>query len=403
VRTLFLSPRLPYPLDTGMSQRIYHLLKAAAAVSEVTLVCPAPGGESCAELDALRALGVRALPYAAESIAWRKDCRRARGLQLAKAALRYAHPLQPSVVSGSASAEARRLVRGLGSEPFDLVWAERPHMSPLVHEMKAARRVIIDLDDIEHRKMRRLLACDGFHAHNLPVWLDYWKLRRLEHGLARRYEVAVCSTQDRDLMAGGKRVWVIPNGVDVPPPPCDVMPPKPVFVFVGSMDYGPNADAVKFFVREVWPRIEAVLPEAEFLIVGREPTAEVQALARHNILVTGAVSAVAPYLRRAIAMVAPIRVGGGTRIKILEALAHGTPVVSSRVGAEGLEVEPGRHLLLADTPEDMAAAALLLYHDGELRRQLATAGYKLVSEKYDWRRIENLVQEIIMPAPPLNA
>jgi glycosyltransferase involved in cell wall biosynthesis len=157
-----------------------------------------------------------------------------------------------------------------------------------------------------------------------------------------------------------------------------------------------NADAAQFFVRRILPRIQRVVPDVRTMIVGSNPTQAVRELQDDpSVTVTGTVPTVEPFLREASMSVVPIRFGGGTRIKILESLAHGVPVVSTRVGAEGLEVEDGRHLLLADSAADFADACLRLLRDGAQCAALSREGLKLVQARYDWRVIEQEVEHVV--------
>jgi glycosyltransferase involved in cell wall biosynthesis len=163
------------------------------------------------------------------------------------------------------------------------------------------------------------------------------------------------------------------------------------------MDYQPNVDAVRFFAREVLPLIHGKFPEARFVIVGRSPSPGVQELNDGTkIVVTGTVPEVEPYLQHAMVVVAPLRVGGGTRIKILEAMAHQRPVVATRIGAEGLEVESGKHLLIADTAPGLADACICLLRDREMGRQMSARALDLVREKYDWSKIRRAASRIIL-------
>ena len=156
-------------------------------------------------------------------------------------------------------------------------------------------------------------------------------------------------------------------------------------VFVGAMDYHANIDGAVFFAREVWPQVAARLPDAVFTIVGRNPSEAVSPLARgERIEVTGTVPDVRPYYRSALIAVAPLRVGGGTRLKILEAMAAGVPVVSTTLGAEGLTALPNVDYLLADTGEAVAEAILELARDPLRRARIAAAGHELVRRRYDW-------------------
>jgi glycosyltransferase involved in cell wall biosynthesis len=156
-------------------------------------------------------------------------------------------------------------------------------------------------------------------------------------------------------------------------------------VFVGSMDFHPNVDAAAYFGREVWPEIHAAAPGLQFVIVGSRPVAAVRQLAKlPGVTVTGTVEDVRPYYRKALVAVAPLRIAGGTRLKILEAMAAGVPVVASRIGAEGLEVKPGQDLLVGDTPGEIAAAVSRLHGSPALWGQLSGRGRELVAARYDW-------------------
>jgi len=155
-------------------------------------------------------------------------------------------------------------------------------------------------------------------------------------------------------------------------------------VFLGSMDYGPNVEAVLRFAREVLPRIRAVRPETVLSIVGGDPLPEVRALASEAIEVTGRVPAVQPHLEGASALVVPLRIGGGTRLKIVEALALGTPVVSTVIGAQGLGLEHEKHLLLADDAADFAAATLRVLDDPQGAGRMGERGRAYVHEHFRW-------------------
>jgi glycosyltransferase involved in cell wall biosynthesis len=187
----------------------------------------------------------------------------------------------------------------------------------------------------------------------------------------------------------GVQIHVIPNGVDTSTiagrsPAGTAASTRQTLLFVGSMDYHANSDAVIWFCREIWPRLAAEFPHLDFKIVGRNPPAAVRALASPRILITGTVEDVRPFYHHAFAVLVPLRVGGGTRLKILEAMAAGVPVISTRLGAEGLAVAHGRELLLADTADEMAASIRMLLSDEVLRAALCKAARALVETQYDW-------------------
>ena len=165
---------------------------------------------------------------------------------------------------------------------------------------------------------------------------------------------------------------------------------KIILLFIGTMTYGPNEDAAIYFCKEILPALKEKFPGmVELLIVGRGPSPAVSALGKDPaVKVTGGVDSVEPYYEKAHVVIAPIRFGGGTRIKILEALAFGRPVVSTTIGAEGLDLKPSRDILIADTPEDFALACIQLAFDDELRQRIAESGRKRFSELYEADRVQ---------------
>jgi len=167
-------------------------------------------------------------------------------------------------------------------------------------------------------------------------------------------------------------------------------------LFSGAMDYHANVEAAAWFAAEAWPAIHEAAPGTVLTIVGRNPAPAVRELAaRPGIEVTGTVAEVIPYYHEALVAVVPLRVGGGTRIKILEAMAAGVPVVSTTLGAEGLAAQPGEHYLLADTGRDLAAAVTAVLRDGPLGRRLTEAARELVRRRYDWAPLgDRLAEEL---------
>jgi glycosyltransferase involved in cell wall biosynthesis len=227
---------------------------------------------------------------------------------------------------------------------------------------------------------------------------DRWLWRREARLLSERepmelslcQRILACSERERDTFLSKEsalEVRVIPNGVDTGAivPVADPAANAPELVFVGDLAYGPNADAAESFASEVLPKVRAEQPAASFRVVGRNPTAALRA--SEGVEVTGFVEDVGAELSRARAFVCPIRYGSGTRLKLFEAFAAGLPVVSTRLGAEGIDCVDGEHLLLADTPEDQAAAILRVLDDDELTRGLGRAARALAIKRYDWHEI----------------
>ena len=195
-------------------------------------------------------------------------------------------------------------------------------------------------------------------------------------------------------MFGGKSAVVIPNGIAIDAYteaeiraaaarfPVSIEPPY--LLFVGSMDYHANIDGVIWFVSTAWPALRSRFAGLKLVVAGRDPSPKVRALQGPDIIVTGTVSDVRPYYARASAVLAPLRVGSGTRLKILEAMAAEVPVISTRLGAEGIDITPGRNILLADTPEQLIDATGQVLSRPESGKSLAAAAKQLVEQSYDW-------------------
>jgi glycosyltransferase involved in cell wall biosynthesis len=237
---------------------------------------------------------------------------------------------------------------------------------------------VLDAHNVEAEVIERVAA-------SAPRWQRKglrWQARRirgLESDLARRMDlVLTCSERDADAFRamGARRVRVVPNAV--PPLGPSLVAQRRNVVFVGSLDWRPNAEAAIILAKEIWPRCRALLPGARLAIVGRNPPPHIQALAASDVLIAGNVPEVAPWLDGAFATAVPLRAGSGTRIKILEAWAAGVPVVASHVAAEGLPYSDGLDILLAEEPADFARALVRLWRDRQLAEALAAEGRRTV-------------------------
>jgi glycosyltransferase involved in cell wall biosynthesis len=288
-----------------------------------------------------------------------------------------------------------------GAPSYDVVWFSHAHTWLALADSVPGPHVV-DLDNLDSellRHRRRMLwrsrPADArgrvrVLAQVAADTLDIRRWRRIERRiLERAHAVVVCSRLDRDRLAA-PNVHVVPNAYEAAPDggapdhqSGSEVPAAPVLLMVGLLTYEPNRDAAAFFAAQVLPRIRAAHPAVEFRVVGRYDEENVVALRGvPGVSVAGEVPDVTAELRRASVVVVPVRFGGGTRIKILEAFAHGVPVVSTTVGAEGLEVEDGRHVLLADHPDDLARACLRLLDDPVLGSELAAGGRALWETRY---------------------
>lgn len=229
---------------------------------------------------------------------------------------------------------------------------------------------------------------------------EFRKMLDYEQDEVRRFQhVIAVSESDRNLMArwtDATRITVVPTGVDLSAykPAEPDRSARPTLVFVGAMDWEPNVDGVDCFCGEIWPAVKAEVPDARFRIVGRNPGRRVQKWASASIEVTGRVPSIVEHLRESAVVVVPLRIGGGTRLKIYEAMATGKAVVSTTIGAEGLDVRHGKDIMLADDPRSFAQAIIMLLRDRELRRRYEKAAAETAA-RYDWPAIGERFDEVL--------
>ena len=260
--------------------------------------------------------------------------------------------------------------------------------------------VVLFQHNVEYQIWQRLAALERRPWLRPLFEIEWRKMRAREADLCRAADLTIAVSEDDrrrlERLAPGIRAASIPTGVDT-----DFFRPIPSverpahLVFSGSMDWHPNEDAVGHFVDAILPRIRAEVPETTFTVVGRNPTARLREMAERagGMTVTGTVDDVRPSIAEGAVYVVPLRAGGGTRMKIFEALAMARAVVSTTVGAEGLGIGPGRHYVCADDPQAFATAVVALLRDPERRHQLGDAGRRLVESCYSWPTIARVFEQ----------
>lgn len=254
--------------------------------------------------------------------------------------------------------------------------------------------------NVEAEIWRRHWLTASNPVKRLMYRMEFQKMSAYEQAAVKRFShVIAVSEHDAELMCPSvdrSRMTVVPTGVDLerfrPDPDTRVV--DRLVMFVGAMDWQPNIDAVEYFCHDIWPEIKRRLPDARFRIVGRNPDPRLTRFACESIEFTGLVPSVVEHLREAAVVVVPLRIGGGTRLKIYEAMAVGKAVVSTRVGAEGLDVHHGRDILLAAEPREFARAVVTMLESGEARRPYEQAARDLASQ-YDWTVIANRFAEVL--------
>jgi len=376
MEVLFLCPWLPWPLNSGGKLRTFNLIKAVAPWARVHLRSVLEPGQGQADVDALA-------PYCASIKAF--------GREAPSPLMRLTHSKMERWFHSPTMIEAVR--RELASEEYDVVHVDEllhARILPAAFENGRRQPPVVQ----HHHKLDTVFAKNNTSVSGLEKHFDAWKVHRLERESAdRHHHHLLCSPDDAEILSGRYprlACSVVPSGYDPTyfAPPAN--PPTRVpgeLCFVGSMDYGPNTGAVLHFVYNVLPLIAKERPDVRFKIVGRNPTHEILSLASERIEVTGGVPDVRPWLSRASAMVVPLAIGGGTRLKIVEAMAMDCPIVSTSIGAEGLGLQSGRELALADNDSAFAAATLEALNDPAAARRMAQEARRYVEANLTWQRL----------------
>lgn len=376
MRVLFVAGDCPFPPDSGGTLRTYNLLKRVCEIHEITLVAPSKPGVDLNTAFAGRLKQVVMVPT------------------------------PPRTLTGTLCALASRL-------PYIVRAHENPAMDAAVEQ--ALQDQAFDLIHCDNISAVPSIPADAplpkvFNAHNIEaaIWERYlreerrpWMTPVMSSQLekVRAYEAQLChlfnacvavSEQDRIQMRryGFKQTRIVANGVDLDyyEPLSD--PVEPHLTFVGSLDWRPNQDGLRWFLESIWPLIQAGAPRARMSVVGRRPPKWArQFCSRHGARLCADAPDVRPHLAEASVVVVPLRIGGGSRLKILEAMAAGKPVISTSIGAEGLNVRNDEHILIADSPEDFAHITVRLLNDAGRREALGCAGRRLVEAQYGWDAI----------------
>jgi sugar transferase (PEP-CTERM/EpsH1 system associated) len=311
--------------------------------------------------------------------------------------------LQPYSIAKDCRPEVRlRLLKVLSEQSYDVIVCDFVQTAAVIPWDHPAPKVIFT-HNVEAQIWERHYKVSRNPVWKAVSWREFFTLARFEkHCIQQADHVLTVSETDRDIFARTiepERITVIPTGVDLDyfqPGKTEEEQPNSM-VFTGSMDWTPNEDAIFYFADQVLPRILTEIPAAQLWVVGRNPSSRLQALAAANprITITGTVDDIRPYMRRSNVYVVPLRIGGGTRIKIFEAMASGKAVVSTTIGAEGLPIHNGRDLILADEPAEFARSVVSLIRNPRERDELGRAARLLVEQKYGWAAVANTLYEVL--------
>jgi glycosyltransferase involved in cell wall biosynthesis len=367
---------LPLPDNSGGKQRSLAVARYLAGRTELVLCAYDDGTGDVAGLERL-GIEVRSVPWNPNLAGTLRGVLATRSVSAGR------------FFSAALRSEVRRVAE---HEPLGLLQVEYLQMAPLCAGVVATRRVL-DLHNVESALVQTYAELRT-PPSSLLYRAEAAALRALERKAVAQFDtLVVVSERERERLPATAPVVVCPNGRD----PTGPLEPAstPTVAFVSTMGWAPNSDAARWLCREVWPEVLLRCPDARLLLVGRDPPPDVLAMASSSIEVTGTVPDVMPYLARARVAVAPLRAGGGTRLKILEALDAGRPVVSTRLAVDGLEDLVGQGVVVADEAPEMARALAELLADPGAAGELGYLGHRAVAAAHTWEESLASMVEVI--------
>lgn len=398
MRILLLTPRLPFPPHRGDKLKIYNLIKRLARTHSIHLICFV---QSKRELEHTSDLE----PYCD-----RIDTVLLQPWQSFLQCIKSIFSTTPFQVSYFKSDKMQSLVEGLlKTGEYDIVHTHLIRMAQYVADSELPRKML-DLTDAISLYLERFLSEENNLLRRIFIKIELKRILKYSKILEQFHTCFVCSEPDRtelNRLVPSAHVKILPNGIDLNyfslngdteyDPYC--------IVFTGNLTYFPNIDGVLFFMREIFPLIKKELPLAKFFIVGQSPPAKIKAVAREGVVVTGFVEDIRRFYLRSAVTVSPIRFGAGTLNKVLEPLALGVPVVATSVGIEGMDLVPGKDILIADDPASFSECVISILRNRKFRAKLAGQAKSTVRMKYDWDTIvgnlasyyQGLVQPAVSP------
>ncbi|MFN2531066.1 MAG: glycosyltransferase [Pyrinomonadaceae bacterium] len=385
MKILWLKTELLHPVDKGGRIRTYQMLRELKKDHEITYL--SLDGETGA-----RDAGKLASEYCHHLVTVHHPQSEKFSLEFyVQLVANIASPF-PYAISKYRSSEMRREIKSnVVSANTDLLVCD--FLAPAINvplELDCA--TLLFQHNVEAMIWKRHFEVQKNLPKKLYLWHQWQKMRQFELDSCNRFDAVVSvSRDDKDRITndyGVADVFDVPTGVDIDyfSPAAPSSTARNNLVFTGSMDWLPNSDAITFFVEDILPLIRKVVPDVTLTVVGRNPSSSLQGLARQNtsITVTGRVEDVRPFIKAAAVYIVPIRIGGGTRLKIYEAMAMGRPVVSTFVGAEGLPLQANSEILLADDPDDFASAVIGLLQDPARAQQMAGNAAAKIRPTFSW-------------------
>lgn len=398
MKILYLMPYVPYPLNNGGLIRVHHMLVNLGAKHEVTAICMEPDNDAQAQgIKVIEDKGIRieTVPVARHQ---KKELKRIYQLF----SLVSSKPYQYKQYHSNAFQQA--ITKHLDSGNYDLLLVEFSQMGyyDLAGQNQKNIPSYVDQHNVEYEIMHRTFETEKSPLRKLLAYCEWKKFYKQEIENCEKFTGCLTTSQrDAEILqerSPGMECHVIPNGVDsefFKPADSRTVDPNMV-LFTGTISYYPNTEGIIWFYKSIWPLIKEKNPEATFCIAGKSPPPEIQSIADsdESVTATGMVDDMRDYYNKAAVVVVPLRVGGGTRLKILEGMAMSKAIISTSVGAEGIDHTDGKDILLKDTPEDFSDAVVNVMNDAALRQKLESGGRDLVEAKYDWRAVTDKLSDV---------
>jgi len=403
MKILWLSHILPYPPKGGVMQRSYNLIKEVAKENEVYLFAFNQKAWLPTKEDIIKAkkeferfckkVEVFELPSDKSKFAWYK------------LVIKSFFSKDAYTINWTKSNEMQKAITEfLSKKSIDIIHCDTIGLAEYVKGIKGIPKVL-NHHNIESHMMLRRAKKEKNLFKKIYFYVEGLKLKKYENRICPKFDInLVVSELDKERLlniAPNSKVEVIPNGVDINYfKPLNSKIKRHNIVFAGRMNAYPNEDAVIWFLKEIWPLLKKEVPDATFTIAGRNPTPRIKKFAKNDssILVTGYVDDIRPFIAQAEVYICPIRDGGGTKLKILDAMAMGKIIVTTTIGAEGLGVIHERHVLIANDPKISASQVLLVFNNPDLRKYLSQNARQLVKKEYSWeiigKKLNSLYQKM---------
>lgn len=396
MRILWLTPELPYwPGGSGGSTRQFHLVRRLVQRGHAVDVVSPVHEDQQAGRASLGDAGAT-LYAVARPASRREEVLRAVRLRPALLPLAATMPVQAWQVEVFFTRMRAAVAAALAQGP-DVVVIEHDWAARWAAELPAELPKVSGLENLSWDYYdRRAAAAGGVSARLLG--LEARRFERFDRGTLGRFDLLLAMSEDdrRELRRVSDRTSaVIPNGVDTSALRPSPLPGTPTVLFTGTFGYAPNAEALRWLLAEIWPAVRTRLPAAELLVVGKGVPDDVAGLAGDGVTLVGWVPEMQPWFDRAQAVIVPMRSGGGTRLKVLDGLASGRPLVSTTMGAMGVDVRDGEHVVLADGAEAFAAAVVRVLGDPALAARLGAAGRRVAEDVYDWHAIGDRLEGLL--------